>query len=274
MALKAGYYGVKKQILDELNKLDGILPTGVGKNNKLIDQEELNALNRANGAHNLLPYPYFDTDNKTDHGITFVDNGDGSITVKAGGTASGNGQYFIRGDASHYYPISEISGKILSKDLYSTTINLLVWYYDSNNNYLGGAGATHDGTILVPPENTARYAMLIRVNDGTVIGSDDIIVYPMLRDPADKDLTYSKYAQTNQELTLNVVTLEGSASDQKTAINAIIAAASEESYAAFAAAVAAITPVTRSIQAIPEEVREEPEPETRTTKKSTKTTSK
>lgn len=275
MALKAGYYGVKKQILDELSILNGVLPADVSKNNKLITDGSVYALNRSNGAHNLLPYPYFDTGSKIDHGITFADNGDGSITVKAGGTASGNGQYFIRGDASHYYPISEIAGKILSKDLYSTTINLLVWYYDSSNNYLSVAGATHDGILINPPENAAKYAMLIRVNDGTVIGANDITVYPMLRNVSDKDLTYAKYAMTNQELTSRDAELTASAADQKNTINAIISAATGAAdFAAFKTAMEAITPVTRSLQAAPEIVENEPVQETKTTKRATKKTTK
>lgn len=43
MALKAGYYGVKKNILDELEQLDGILPAGVSKDNKLATAGDINA---------------------------------------------------------------------------------------------------------------------------------------------------------------------------------------------------------------------------------------
>lgn len=42
---------------------------------------------------NLIPYPYTDT-TKTINGITFTDNGDGSITVN--GTATANAIYFVR----------------------------------------------------------------------------------------------------------------------------------------------------------------------------------
>lgn len=42
---------------------------------------------------NLIPYPYTDT-TKTVNGVTFTDNGDGSITVN--GTATANAIYFVR----------------------------------------------------------------------------------------------------------------------------------------------------------------------------------
>lgn len=48
---------------------------------------------------NLIPFPYFDT-TKTVHGITFTNNGDGSIT--ANGTATGNAVfYFTNLDTNH-----------------------------------------------------------------------------------------------------------------------------------------------------------------------------
>lgn len=76
---------------------------------------------------------------------------------------------------------------------------------------------------------------------------------------------YIDYAMTNQELT-------GSAIDQKTAINAIITAATGAAdFAAFKTAMGAITPVTRSIAA-PDTRSEVEEPETKTTRSTKKTT--
>ena len=66
---------------------------------------------------------------------------------------------------------------------------------------------------------------------------------------SDNDFTYELYAMTNQELTTSVTELTASAADQKTAINAIIAAATGAAdFAAFKAAMGTITPVTRSFQ--------------------------
>lgn len=112
----------------------------------------------------------------------------------------------------------------------------------------------------------------------TNIGSiDESTIHPLLA--LSKDTPYAPYAMTNRELTDEVATLIGSAADQKTAINAIITAATgAEDFAAFKTAIGAITPVTRSLSmtAAPEEIAkevsiEEPivEKKTTTRKKST-----
>lgn len=53
--------------------------------------------------NNLIPYPYDDTTH-TVNGITFIDNGDGTIT--ANGTATGNATYFVKN-----YSLSLSAGK-------------------------------------------------------------------------------------------------------------------------------------------------------------------
>ena len=46
---------------------------------------------------NLLPYPYYDT-TKTVNGITFTDNGDGSVTIS--GTANDNAYFYLQRNAN------------------------------------------------------------------------------------------------------------------------------------------------------------------------------
>lgn len=47
---------------------------------------------------NLLPYPYYNT-TKTTNGITFTDNGDGSVTIS--GTATGNAYFYLQRNADY-----------------------------------------------------------------------------------------------------------------------------------------------------------------------------
>lgn len=108
--------------------------------------------------------------------------------------------------------------------------------------------------------NTGNYTY-IRViffcSDSAAIDGDITYSYIMIYLATDTDSTYAPYAMTNKELTDAVATLNGSASDQKTAINAIITAATGAAdFAAFKTAMGAITPVTRSIQ-VTLETREE-----------------
>ena len=52
---------------------------------------------------NLLPYPYAETGTKTVNGITFTDNGDGTIT--ANGTATADAQYKLTNNYAPYFSL-------------------------------------------------------------------------------------------------------------------------------------------------------------------------
>lgn len=71
--------------------------TLVGTISSKANQTEVDDISNVYGAKNLLPYPYYST-TKTQNGITFTDNGDGTVTVN--GTATDGVVFFcsIRGE--------------------------------------------------------------------------------------------------------------------------------------------------------------------------------
>lgn len=96
---------------------------------------------------NLIPYPYYDT-TKTENGVTFTDNGDGTITVN--GTATGNSRFdFLRNSSAEFpnatYTLSGISGGVV------TTYYIQMFsgskYYDSVSN--GSLTVTTDGNLTM-----------------------------------------------------------------------------------------------------------------------------
>ena len=174
------------------------------------------------GSKNLLPYPYFDT-TKSANGLTFTDNGDGSVTVS--GTASANtsflfavaiklrdGDYLLSGCPSG----GSISGFHLYLE-YQKTDSTYVTAYDTGDGKKFNVSNLSSGGIQVN----------IYVESGTVI-STPITFYPMLRDARIVDDTFVPYAQTNLQLTngkaersdLATLNLTGSTNSTGSTINA------------------------------------------------------
>lgn len=100
---------------------------------------------------NLLPYPYYDT-TKTINGITFTDNGDGSITID--GTATANAVFYLVGKQDNY-TLDKCGLKIgdkytISKTLISgdsiANVYFMGNYYNTSDSMKQGAIATSDNT--------------------------------------------------------------------------------------------------------------------------------
>ena len=251
MALKAGYVGVKRWLYEKLTK-------DTANNSENITNLWLNSA--VMGAVNLLKHTIAE---KTEVGVTWTYGSNG--TVIANGTATGSSTF---GE-----PVSLKAGKYLitgcPKNGSDTTYIIRIAIGS------GGAAAaaweTGNGVVLTL-ESDATVYIQSQIRAGYT--ADNVTFKPMVQAVTDDNVSnlvkmYAPYAMTNQELTV-------SADDQKTAINAIITAATGAAdFAAFKTAMGAITPVTRS--AAPETreaIQEEPEAEPVTRKSSKKTTTK
>lgn len=156
------------------------------------DIEQIYADNGVLGAKNLLTYRYANT-TKTENGITFTDNGDGTVTIGAG-TATGNA-FFAFANASKNIKIGKgqyvISGGVS---------NSIAFYFQLSSGDVvdtgNGAHFSLDSDYTFVPGK----ATYIRVLSGTVISSP-VTIKPMLRLASDPDDTYQPYAMTNRELT-------------------------------------------------------------------------
>lgn len=100
---------------------------------------------------NLLPYPYIYT-TKTINGVTFTDNGDGSITID--GTATANAVFYLVGKQDNY-TLDKCGLKIgdsytISKTLISgdsiANVYFMANYYNTSDSMKQGAIATSDNT--------------------------------------------------------------------------------------------------------------------------------
>lgn len=257
MALRAGYKGFKKLISPLILNRPGTIE---------IDGDALNAeLNKVFfrrseqallGAKNLL-INSATTEEKT--GVTYTVNED--KTVSLSGTASANQTKYVgafTAKAGKYYHLTGCpagGGEGTSDFWLGLYVSGQPVARDTGNG-VGFGGLTDQ-----------EYQIYIRIPNSK--DTTGMIFKPMITYATDPDTTYVPYAETNSELTADITTLKGSAEDQKTSINAIIAAATGAAdFAAFKTAMGAITPVTRS--AAPAATRKVTEEEPLTVKKSTR----
>ena len=262
MALRAGYYGVKRFLR---NKLEMIAGTYDETMKSLFPRSEQAFL----GAKNLLTWwkRY-----KTGNNIVFTVNSDDTITVvvDTAGASSTVELLADEGMTQDYMFLAEDLRKnsciISNTGFHDSNIFVEVVYRTSGNAFISDERLTDVvEKRLNIPESAYYVRFAIYVKNGTPAGTYNL--KPMLRLATDPDDTFVSHAMTNKQLT-------DSATDQKTAINAIITAATGAAdFAAFKTAMGAITPVTRSLsltkEDITEEVKEDVEPEKTVTKKRT-----
>ncbi len=148
------------------------------------------------GAKNYLPYPYTQT-TREHNGITYTDNGDGSITANGTATAESLFTFYQGGSA---LPL-EIGRKYrvtgCPKNGSASTYRIQ-W---SNNSWTSQWVDYGDGKIITLTDPSVDYLQYIRIDiqSGTVC--DNLVFKPMLMIADDTDDTYQSYAKTNKELT-------------------------------------------------------------------------
>lgn len=203
------------------------------------------------GAKNLL-------DNQAVSGGNFTVNENKTITVN--GTFSERTVLYIRSKLTKYAPPAG-TYNLLFSDV-SNKFNFVVDAY-LGDTWVKNLATTKTHTTFSLDYNGYDRVVVFMVIEASELPATftNVIFKPMITIATDTDFTYAPPTMTNQQLTGEVATLNGSASDQKTAINAIIAAATGSAdFAAFKTAMGAITPVTRSIQVTPETREEITEP--------------
>jgi hypothetical protein len=137
-----------------------------------------------NGENNLgvsfkneLAYP-FQEKTHTGAGITYTDNGDGSVTID--GTATDISWYYIRAAANAFVPAagthyirgipSDMNGK-MRLQVYAYDGSSGVYYYDNG-----------DGGSVEVDENTQYLSIAIRIASGVTV--DNLTITPVLHGTA------------------------------------------------------------------------------------------
>ena len=158
--------------------------------NTEIDNKVSYADNAILGAKNLLAYPYIGV-TKTEGGITFTNNGDGSITLN-GTSDSGYPAFDLMSASDLVTLISKYGSLRLTGAINGSNIRL----YAHGSKYF-----IDDGNGVVIPSTETSFSEPLRVQVLPNKTIDNVTIRPMLRLESDTDDTYVPYAMTNKELT-------------------------------------------------------------------------
>lgn len=165
-----------------------IIPSDTSADNKLVNSDtvdtKLNDIWKVQGefgAKNLIPYPYLMT-TKTANGVTFTDNGDGTITVN--GTA----------ESALWFNLCKIDFG-----------DIPIGTRDSKYQLSNGIGYSLVGIDV--GYNAKNKITSINISQGASL--DNVTVRPMIRYKSDTDRTWQPYAPTNYQLKQKLDTIAG-----------------------------------------------------------------
>lgn len=146
------------------------------------------------GAKNLIEYPFYNT-TFTNNGITFTDNGDGSITVN--GTAEAQVGFILHNSTGRSKPWEYDKDVILSgtSDGTSSTFYLVLADAITHNDYVckDGVNPTIPASV-----NGHRFGLNLIIKQGATLSNK--VIRPMLRLATDPDDTFVSYVPTNKQL--------------------------------------------------------------------------
>lgn len=160
--------------------------------------EQIYADNGVLGAKNILPYPYKDS-TKTANGLTFTDNGDGTITINGTATANTTFSLDTKGTSQAGF-LRKFAGKPI-KICGGHSENKRIEIWATNIDYPINYASKGEAVVVTLPSSIATdsYDIRIRIQSGETCNNE--IFYPQFLLPSDPDDTYVPYAMTNRELT-------------------------------------------------------------------------
>lgn len=190
MALRAGYYGVKRRIWEALQAT-------TAKN--VQDITDIWSNNTIMGAKNLLPNNLVTTSSQS---VTFTHDADGGISLSGTAGANVDAAIYDTRDSGELWRGLTL---IVSKGLDNANIKILVNAY-TDTTYVKTLVDLDSGTesapITIDYSGYNRVRVTAYVKSGTNTTGKKI--YPMFRLATDPDDTYAPYAMTNRELTESV----------------------------------------------------------------------
>ncbi len=207
---------VKGYAESEAVRVDDVSPVEHTVNVK-VDHIDPASVRVARCGKNLIPYPYVDT-TKTHNGITFTDNGDGSVTIN--GTATAEAYFYLQRNVEYGNTINAVNFKegatngiyTASKRLYYNslnkhlTINILAGYVVTNETIYPQLELGTTATEYEPYKETETYTPNA---DGTVDGITSISPTMTLLTDTEGAVIHCEYNKDTNKALSSMQTADG-----------------------------------------------------------------
>lgn len=250
MALKAGYHGIKNNMINRIKKLpdtiDALVESFV-KNTDVLVNDTVGWIGK-----NLIVFPYeVESFPNTNHGVVF-NLGDEKRIVASSGTATGGNTNLALTSrletSAHCLKLPKGKYVLNGNPKGKSNHDFYLFAATTLNNAYSAIGTTQDTDSLIidvddammESRGYAPIAIYVVVREGIVANGE--IFEPMLRKIGVIDDTYEPYHETVDEMLSAIITAATDAAD----------------FAAFKTAMGAITPVTRTL-ALSEKTLDAPE---------------
>ena len=152
--------------------------------------------------NNLIPYPYAET-TKTVNGITFTDNGDGTVTVN--GTATANATFYLSsGVKLDRLTAGETYIPSVGNSVTGNSVILMCNYEDADG--VGKNFTTSAIGARTYPSDTTKDTLYLLVQNGTTV--NNVTVKPMLNE-GDTALPYEPYFEGLRDTKVTALESEG-----------------------------------------------------------------
>ena len=179
--------------------IEGKIPSTASSINKMATASDITDVYEVmgqNGAKNLARYPYAET-TLTRKGITYTDNGNGSIT--ANGTASANSNMFLYNHDANFLPAGKYKVSFTDSGASDSTYYLRLILRNSQSVDVETNFIYNDEVEFTITDAVATIYLDLRVMNGVNLNGKTF--YPMIRLASYPDNTYQPPTMTNQELT-------------------------------------------------------------------------
>lgn len=151
------------------------------------------AVNVTRAGKNLYRYPYANTTHTQD-GITWTDNGDGSITVN--GTATDYAYFNLTEWFDDRVPLLRKFGAELTVTGGTPQVRIITQYREVGSINAITLGIDNgNGATFTVPETVNEYASFIGIYKGLTISN--VTIRPMIREASIEDDSYEDYSSTN-----------------------------------------------------------------------------